>query len=114
MQTVRSHLVDEGIDVLAHEVELVLAVRFTGVHRYLGRWKSEDQPSTANVDVGEAQHIAEECAIRFSIGAVDDDVRAVDHVWSSRLLPAPITAPNPASTVLAIGPTGLDLSLIHI
>jgi hypothetical protein len=75
----RRHLRDEGLDVVAHQKELVLVVLLRRVHRHLARRQAEDEPAAAGVDSGEAEHVAKECAIRVRIPAVDDRVGSRQH-----------------------------------
>ena len=71
---------DERIDVVGHEVELVPVVRVCGMDRELRGGQAEDKPAVADIDAWEPQHVAQEGAIRFGIGAVDDGVGAADHI----------------------------------
>jgi hypothetical protein len=41
---------DGRLDVIAHEVELVLAALFGRVGRQLRGWQTEDQPAAAGID----------------------------------------------------------------
>src|SRR5689334_181067 len=59
-----------GLQVIAHEVELVGAVLFGRMERRLGRRKRENQPAVARIDVREAEHIAEKRAIRLGVFTV--------------------------------------------
>src|SRR5689334_22072970 len=54
------------------------------MHRQLRRRQAEDQPTVADVDVRQAEDVAQKSAICFGIGAVDDRVRSADHGASSR------------------------------
>ena len=47
-------------------------VRVGRMHSHFRRWYSEDQPSFADVDVRESQHVAQEGAVSIRIRAVDD------------------------------------------
>jgi hypothetical protein len=49
------------------------------MNRKLGGRKREDEPSVTRINEGQAQHIAEECAISLRIAAVDQKMYAVDH-----------------------------------
>ncbi|MBI4909463.1 MAG: hypothetical protein HY820_37945 [Acidobacteria bacterium] len=73
------HCIDKGIDIVAHQVELVNAVLLPGVHRHLGGRQSEDQPALAGVDVREAQNVFQEGAVGFRILRIDDGMGASDH-----------------------------------
>lgn len=70
---------DERFDVIAHEVELVHAVRTRRMNGDLGGRQAEDQPAVADVHVRELQHVAQEGAIGLRLSAVDDRVGADDH-----------------------------------
>src|SRR5262245_32124472 len=59
------------------------------MHRDLGRRRLEDQPSVSDIDVLEAEHIAQERAIGVGVGAVDQKMRPVDHANSFGTRPAP-------------------------
>ena len=65
-----------GIEVIAHQIKLVGAMRFCGVECGFGRWQREDQPAMACVDGFEVENVAEECTIRLGVLAIDDDVSA--------------------------------------
>src|SRR5438552_506534 len=73
------HVRHEAFEVIAHEVELLHVVFFRRVHGHLCRRQSEDEPSSANVDVRKFQHFAKKRAVRVGILAVDDGVRTDDH-----------------------------------
>src|SRR5579864_2383539 len=49
------------------------------MERSLGGRQGEDQPAVAGVHRRKLQDVAEEGAVAFRIGAVEDDVGAVDH-----------------------------------
>jgi hypothetical protein len=74
-----SHL---GLQVIAHEVELMRPILSGGVEGGFGWGQSEDQPAMAGVDGFQSENIAEECAIRLGILAVDNDVSAGNHCSS--------------------------------
>src|SRR6266566_7388156 len=76
------------LDVVTHQVELVLARPVCGMHSDLGWRQLEDQPATACIDPGKSEHVTDEDAISLRVGAVENDVCSVDHVslslsWSS-------------------------------
>ena len=52
-------------------------------HRPERQHKAEDQPASADIDIGESQHIPEELPISLRIDAVDYGVCAIDHGLSS-------------------------------
>jgi len=68
-----------GIDVVAQEVQLVVASLLRRVHADFGRRETEDEPTMACVDVGEFESVAEECAYFFGVVEVDQSVGAGDH-----------------------------------
>jgi hypothetical protein len=72
------HLREERLDVCAEEEELVHVVALERMHRDLGWREREGEPAAAHVDPLETEHVAEERAVGVGIGAVQDDVRAVD------------------------------------
>jgi hypothetical protein len=68
----RLHILDECLDVVAHQIELVHVVLVGRMHGHF-RWRqSENQPSLAHVDVRECEHVAQERAVGTGIRAVDD------------------------------------------
>jgi len=73
------HLGDEGLYVVAHQVELVHVVLLRRVHRYFGWGQSEDQPSVAHIHIRELKHIAQKLAVNFSVLAINDRMCASDH-----------------------------------
>jgi len=77
------HVGDERVDVIAHEEQLVDVVLVGWMHGYLRRLECKDQPSAAHVDVCQSEHIAQERAVSISTRAVDDGVRADDHLTFS-------------------------------
>src|SRR6266699_4840592 len=76
------------LDVVTHQVELVLARPVCGMHGDLGWRHLEDQPATAGVDPCKSEHVTDEDSISLRVCAVENDVCSVDHVslslsWSS-------------------------------
>ena len=76
------------LDVVTHQVELVLARPVCGMHGDLGWRQLEDQPATAGVDPCKSEHVTDEDPISLRVGAVENNVCSVDHVslslsWSS-------------------------------
>src|SRR5262249_20573414 len=69
----------EGLDVVAHQVELMDIVLVGGMHGHLGWRQAEDQPATADIDVRQLEHVTQECAIRVRLGAVDDRMGTDNH-----------------------------------
>lgn len=68
-----------GMDVIAHQVELMMAAAVGRVHRELGRRQREDRPASARVDRAHSQHVCEEPANVLGLGGEDDSVHASDH-----------------------------------
>src|SRR6266581_8726375 len=68
------------LDVVTHQVELVLAWPVCGMHGDLGWRQLEDQPATAGVDPCKSEHVTDEDPISLRVGAVENDVCSVDHV----------------------------------
>src|ERR1700733_12018749 len=73
---------DLGFHVIAHKIKLMPAIVPRGMNSQLGRRQSEDQPSMAYIDERKTKNIAQKNAIRLRILAIDDDMRAKDHVFS--------------------------------
>jgi len=72
------HRRDERPDVVAHQVELVHVVLLARVHGDLRRGQPEDQPSAADVEVREADHVAQKRAVGLRVGAVENRMGADD------------------------------------
>src|SRR6266851_6230005 len=68
------------LDVVAHQVELVLPRPVSRVYGDLGRRQLEDQPATAGVDPSKSEHVADEDPVGLRVGAVENDMCSVDHV----------------------------------
>ncbi len=77
----RGHLVDERVDVVADEVQLVLAGRgrIRLVHRELGGRQAEDQKALAGIDVRKLEDVAKERRIRSGVRGHDEDVGTGQH-----------------------------------
>src|SRR6478609_2721268 len=69
-----------GVQVVAHEVQLVPGRTIGRVHGQLRGRELEDQPASAGVDMRLPEDLGEEGAIRFRISAEQDDMAAVDHI----------------------------------
>ena len=69
---------DGGVDVVAQEVELVVASLFGGVHADFGGRKRENEPAVACVDGGKFEGVAKEGADFVSVVAVNQSVGAGD------------------------------------
>src|SRR5712691_9040282 len=67
------------LEVVAHQVELVLPQPVRGVNGDLGWRQLEDQPAIAGVDPGKSEHVADEDPVGLRVGAVENDMCSVDH-----------------------------------
>ena len=76
-----------GVEVFAHEVELMAIILFGRMKCRFGWRQGEDQPAVAGIDRRESQHIAKEGAVCRCIFAVDDDMCARNHDESSLARP---------------------------
>jgi hypothetical protein len=65
--TVMPHLLRKLFDVFTHQIELVAPIRLRGMKGDLGWRQTEYEPSTANIDRREPQHVSEECAIGLGV-----------------------------------------------
>src|SRR5215470_3236379 len=72
------------LEVVAQQVEHVLARPVCGMHGDLGWRQLEDQPAISGVDPCKSEHVTEEDPISLRIGAVENDVCSVDHGSFSR------------------------------
>src|SRR5260370_38368976 len=70
-----------GFQVVAQEIEFVDNTIFVGrMECGFCRWQGEDQPAMPRIDGLESKDIAEKCAVRFGVFAVEDYVSARDHM----------------------------------
>ena len=67
------------LDVVAYQVELVLARPVCRVHGDLGGRQLEDQPTAASVDSCKSEHVTDEDPVSLRVGAVENDVCSIDH-----------------------------------
>jgi hypothetical protein len=65
--------------IVTHQEDLVTTIRIGRVNGGFRRGKAENRPSVSGIDGGEAEHIAEEGAIRIGISATEDYVSTNDH-----------------------------------
>src|SRR5712692_4823752 len=72
-------LFDRGFDVVAHEVELLMALLLGGVDAQLGGRQCEDEPAMPGINARELEHIAEESAQPVRILGIDQRMHAMDH-----------------------------------
>ena len=83
----KSHL---GLQIVAHEIELVGAILIGRMKRSFCWRQGEDQPAMTGVHGFESENISKKCSVRFGVLAVDNDVRTRNHlplpkVWSEFL-----------------------------
>jgi hypothetical protein len=79
----RFELADRGLDVVAHQVELVETGPVGRMDRELGGREREDRPAVAGLDLSSAEHPAEEPSNRFRFTTEDQCMHAGDHDRSS-------------------------------
>jgi hypothetical protein len=70
-----------GFQIVAHEIQFIGMTRIGRVECGFRRRESEDQPAMTRVHGLEAEDVAEKCAIRFGVLAIDNDVSANDHLF---------------------------------
>ena len=68
------HFGHEGLDVGAHQEELMNVIPVRWVNCYFGRRQPKDEPPSTDIDVRELERVAQECAVRLGVGAVDNDM----------------------------------------
>src|SRR5262249_1736412 len=68
------------MDVIAHEIELVLTAFLNRVGRQLRGRQSEDQPAIASINRRELEHISEERPIPLCVRSKDHCMHSGDHV----------------------------------
>src|SRR6266568_9570194 len=71
------------LDVVAHQVELVLPLSISGMDGDLGWRQLEDQPAITGVDPGKSEYVADKDPIGLCVGAIENDMYSVDHVFPS-------------------------------
>jgi len=67
-----------GVEVVAHQVQLVGCGVLAWVHRHLGWGKFEYEPPVAGVDMRISQDVTEEPTVSLGILAVDDEMRSIN------------------------------------
>jgi hypothetical protein len=72
-------LLDRCLDVVAHQIELMVAIPLRGMGRKLRWGELEDEPPASGVNRRKAEYIAKECPAGLRIARKDDRVRADDH-----------------------------------
>ena len=65
--------------VVAHEIELMLAIALSGMAGEFRGWRGKDQPSTAGIDGGKAKHVPEKGPVGLGVACVDDGMHACNH-----------------------------------
>src|SRR5260370_19500335 len=68
------------LEVVAHQVELVLPQPVSGVYGDLGGRQLEDQPAIAGVDPGKSEHVAAKDPVGLGVHAVETDMFSLSHV----------------------------------
>ena len=70
---------ERGVDVVAHEVELMPAVSVGRVHGQFGGRQREDEPAAARVGRRQAKHVREERSHLLGLWREHDRMNTVDH-----------------------------------
>src|SRR6266516_4410974 len=68
-----------GVNVVTHEVKLMVAAAVSWMDGELGGRQSEDKPASARVHRRQAEHVPEERTDLLSFGREHDRVHACDH-----------------------------------
>jgi len=86
----RAERLDLGLNVVAHEVELMPVVGLCGMEGRLCLGKAKDQPSVTRVHRREPKDVTKEVAVSLRVLTVYHHMRAVDHriLWFSNRLGA--------------------------
>ncbi len=79
LDAVAPQLGQRGVNVVAHQVQLMVAGPVGRVHGQLGGWQREDEPAGAGVHRRQVQHIGEERPYLLSGWGKDDRVHTGDH-----------------------------------
>ena len=82
LDTFRPQFGQRGVDVVAHQVELMVTRPVGRVYGQFGRRQREDEPAAARVDRPQVQHVGDELAHLLGVRGVDDRVHSGDHVPS--------------------------------
>jgi hypothetical protein len=69
-----------GLNVVTHEVELVMACTLSWVNGKFGRGQSENEPASARISRRHAQYVCEERAHFRGIRGKHDGMYARDHI----------------------------------
>src|SRR5262245_31986772 len=65
--------------VVAHQIELMLAIALGGMTGELRGRRGKDQPSTAGIDGGKAKHVLEKSPVGLGVACVDHGMHACNH-----------------------------------
>ena len=85
-----------GLDVVSHEVELVMALAVGWMNGKLGWGQSEDEPASARVCRGHAEYIREERADLLGLRGEHDCMYSGDHAAIlANARPVPHGVPRP-------------------
>jgi hypothetical protein len=79
LDALAGELLVRRLDVVAHEVELVMEVAVRGMRGQLGRRQGEDEPAASGVDRRELERVAQEGAEGVRVLAEDHRMGSVDH-----------------------------------
>ncbi len=71
------------LNVVAHQVKLVLPQPVSGVDGDLGGRQLEDQPAITGVDPGKSEYVSDEDPVGLRVAAVENNMCSVDHVFPS-------------------------------
>ncbi len=93
----RLHFGNESLDVVAHQIQLVDAVLGGGMDGNFRRRESENEPTLADIDTRQSEHILEKTPISLGVSAVDNGMRTDEHDNSSPPI-LEITAIDPPPT----------------
>jgi hypothetical protein len=83
-------LSEGGLNVVTHEVELVMACIVSRVHGKLGRGQSENEPASARIYRRHAHDVCQECADLPSFRGEHDRMYSGDHAAILAAAPATV------------------------
>ena len=69
----------ECLDIRAHEIELMPAIRIRRMNRNFRRRQTKDQPAMSGIDVRQSEYIPEEGAVGQRIAAVENRMCTDEH-----------------------------------